>query len=215
MTWDQVRSLHRKGFEIGAHTRTHVDLGSRRPSRGRRGDSRRAARAGAPAWTRRSTSFAYPYGRRANLTDAEPGAGQGRRDSAAAASCFGGINARGTDPFHLRRVPISGWYASPHQFGFEVAFGRTLRRGRSRPDTASVEAMCCATSEATGYHAGGIAGHLRPHAVRHPHAGPGGIRNLDADHLHDRIHQPAGAGRADGLRALPRPARRRTRHARR
>jgi peptidoglycan/xylan/chitin deacetylase (PgdA/CDA1 family) len=27
MTWDQVRSLHRRGFEIGAHTQHHVDLG--------------------------------------------------------------------------------------------------------------------------------------------------------------------------------------------
>ena len=27
MTWDQVRSLRRRGFDIGAHTRTHVDLG--------------------------------------------------------------------------------------------------------------------------------------------------------------------------------------------
>src|SRR5207253_2154562 len=25
MTWDEVRTLHRKGFDIGAHTRTHVD----------------------------------------------------------------------------------------------------------------------------------------------------------------------------------------------
>jgi peptidoglycan/xylan/chitin deacetylase (PgdA/CDA1 family) len=27
MTWDHVRSLHRRGFEIGAHTQTHADLG--------------------------------------------------------------------------------------------------------------------------------------------------------------------------------------------
>src|SRR5437867_7058827 len=27
MTWDQVRGLHRKGFDVGAHTQTHVDLG--------------------------------------------------------------------------------------------------------------------------------------------------------------------------------------------
>ena len=28
MTWAEVRSLHRRGFEIGVHTRTHVDLGT-------------------------------------------------------------------------------------------------------------------------------------------------------------------------------------------
>src|SRR5258706_16456757 len=27
MTWDQVRALRRRGFDIGAHTRTHADLG--------------------------------------------------------------------------------------------------------------------------------------------------------------------------------------------
>jgi len=27
MTWANVRHLHERGFDIGAHTRTHVDLG--------------------------------------------------------------------------------------------------------------------------------------------------------------------------------------------
>ena len=124
MTWDQVRTLHRKGFEIGAHTRTHVDLGVVAPVkaeeeiRGARRDlERRLGKA--------VTSFAYPFGRRANLTDAAR-----KLVQAAGFQCccsgYGGTNARGTSPFHLRRVPISGFYASPHQFGFDVAFRRTL-----------------------------------------------------------------------------------------
>src|SRR6266508_6003751 len=28
MSWDQLRELHRRGFAIGAHTRTHADLGT-------------------------------------------------------------------------------------------------------------------------------------------------------------------------------------------
>jgi peptidoglycan/xylan/chitin deacetylase (PgdA/CDA1 family) len=124
MTWDQVRTLHRKGFEIGAHTRTHVDLGvvgrveAEEEIHGARQDLER--RLGTAV-----TSFAYPFGRRANLTDAN-------RELVKAAgfqcccSGYGGANARGTNPFHLRRVPISGFYASPHQFGFDVAFRRTL-----------------------------------------------------------------------------------------
>ncbi len=37
MTWEQVRALQHRGFDIGAHTRTHVDLGaSAWPKRGRR-----------------------------------------------------------------------------------------------------------------------------------------------------------------------------------
>ena len=124
MTWDDARALHVRGFEIGVHTRTHVDLG--KVSGGTARDEILGARLelerqlGAPA-----TSFAYPYGGRDHCTESN-------RQLVKAAgfrcccSAFGGSNRRGTDPFHLRRVPISGWYASPHQFGFDVAFGRTV-----------------------------------------------------------------------------------------
>jgi len=37
-------------------------------------------------------------------------------------SCYGGLTTTGTDPFRLLRVPITPWYASPHQFGLELAF---------------------------------------------------------------------------------------------
>jgi hypothetical protein len=40
------------------------------------------------------------------------------------ASCHGGLVEAGTDPFRLPRVPVNGWFASPGQFGFEVALGR-------------------------------------------------------------------------------------------
>jgi peptidoglycan/xylan/chitin deacetylase (PgdA/CDA1 family) len=145
MTWDQVRSLHRRGFEIGAHTQTHVDLGSittaeaRREVQGARHDLER--RLGAAV-----TSFAYPYGRRENLTDAN-------REVVRAAgfrcccSGYGGTNPHGTDPFRLQRVPISGFDLWPHQFGFDVALGRTLLDA-GEPVTA--RPRCCVTSEVTG-----------------------------------------------------------------
>jgi peptidoglycan/xylan/chitin deacetylase (PgdA/CDA1 family) len=124
MTWDQVQSLHQRGFEIGAHTQTHVDLGliqgdeARREILGARQELER--RLGAPV-----TSFAYPYGRRGNLTEAN-------REIVRAAgftcccSGYGGTNPGGTDPLHLQRVPISGFDVWPHQFGFDVALGRTI-----------------------------------------------------------------------------------------
>jgi len=124
MTWDQVRSLHRKGFDVGAHTRTHADLGKVSEVKateeilGARLDLQ--ARLAAPV-----ELFAYPYGGRNHLADAN-------RDLVKAAgfrcccSCFGGINSTGTDPFHLGRVPISPWYASPQQFGLEVALGMSV-----------------------------------------------------------------------------------------
>jgi peptidoglycan/xylan/chitin deacetylase (PgdA/CDA1 family) len=123
MTWDQVRTLRRKGFDIGAHTRTHLDLGQideagawDEIAGGRRELEQRLE---API-----DLFAFPYGRRDNF--AEPW-----RDLVKAAgyrcccSCHGGITTTGSDPFHLARVPISPWYGSAHPFGFEVAFGRT------------------------------------------------------------------------------------------
>jgi peptidoglycan/xylan/chitin deacetylase (PgdA/CDA1 family) len=124
MTWDHVRSLQRRGFEIGAHTRTHVDLG--RVGAPEAQDEILGGRLelenqiGAPV-----ESFAYPYGKPDNLTDAN-------RDRVRAAgfrcccSGFGGINRPSTDPFRLRRVPISNFYASPHQFAFDVALGRSV-----------------------------------------------------------------------------------------
>ena len=70
MSWEQVRELPRRGFDVGAHTRTHVDLGKvvRR--------SRRTTSFLAPGstWSRQLAApvelFAYPYGGRNNLTEA-------------------------------------------------------------------------------------------------------------------------------------------------
>lgn len=124
MTWDQVRTLRRKGFDVGAHTRTHADLGrisgseAQREIAGARDDLQREI--GVPG-----ELFAYPYGGANHLTEAN-------RDLVQAAgfrcccSGLGGINPTGGSPFHLQRVPISPWFESPQQFGFEVALGRTV-----------------------------------------------------------------------------------------
>lgn len=124
MSWDHVRSLHRRGFEIGAHTRTHVDLGLVGASEaceeivGARRELERQLNAPVEL-------FAYPYGQRQNLADSS-------RELVRVAgfrcccSCFGGVNGGGTDPFHLARVPITPRLSSPHQFGLEVALGRSV-----------------------------------------------------------------------------------------
>jgi hypothetical protein len=69
--------------------------------------------------------FAYPYGRLDNLADANR---EVVRDAGfrCCCSCFGGVLVRGTDPFHLVRVPISPRYESPDQFGLDVALGRSI-----------------------------------------------------------------------------------------
>jgi peptidoglycan/xylan/chitin deacetylase (PgdA/CDA1 family) len=123
MTWDDVRSLHRKGFDIGAHTQTHVDLGqvsaivAEKEIFGSRLELETQLGASVQ-------SFAYPYGRRNNLTDANRALVKAARFRCCC-SGFGGLNFPGTDPFQLRRVPISPWFISPHQFGFELALRRT------------------------------------------------------------------------------------------
>ena len=64
MTWDQVRTLHRPGFDIGAHTRTHADLGPRStaPPRAKRFSARGTSSSGSSAAP--VDLFAYPYGGR-------------------------------------------------------------------------------------------------------------------------------------------------------
>jgi peptidoglycan/xylan/chitin deacetylase (PgdA/CDA1 family) len=125
MTWDQVRSLHQRGFEFGAHTRTHVDLGS--VTEGEANEEILGARRELEQHLAAPVElFAYPYGKHVNLADANRHLvrGAGFR---CCCSCFGGLIGPGTDPFHLRRVPISSRYPSPLQFGFEVALGRSVQ----------------------------------------------------------------------------------------
>jgi peptidoglycan/xylan/chitin deacetylase (PgdA/CDA1 family) len=118
MTWDQVRSLRRRGFDIGAHTRTHADLGRIGGASAHDeilgGRFELEVKIGEPV-----DLFAYPYGGHHNLADAN-------RDLVRAAgfrcccSCYGGVTGAGADPFRLPRVPVSSWYRSPHEFGFEL-----------------------------------------------------------------------------------------------
>jgi peptidoglycan/xylan/chitin deacetylase (PgdA/CDA1 family) len=124
MTWDQVRSLSQRGFEIGGHTRTHVDLGqvpvevARREIFGAREVlERRLGRA--------VETFAYPFGGRRHINEANRALVQAAGFNCCC-SCYGGINAAGTDLFDLHRVPISPFHATPQQFGFDVSLGRSL-----------------------------------------------------------------------------------------
>jgi len=126
MTWNQVQSLRRRGFDIGAHTQSHVDLGAtaaadaRSEIFGSRADVERAL--GEPAG-----AFAFPYGRRANISDAYR---QLVREAGFTCCCsaYGGVNRRGGDPFTLMRVPINALSPSLSDLGFDIAFGRTLHR---------------------------------------------------------------------------------------
>ncbi len=123
MTWDQVQRLHRDGFEIGAHTRTHADLGSMS------GDKAWEEIHGSRVELEEKLSapvdlFAYPYGGEDQVT-------QENRELVKAAgfrcccSCFGGIIDKRPDPFFLRRMAVSSLHISPYHLGFDIVARRT------------------------------------------------------------------------------------------
>jgi peptidoglycan/xylan/chitin deacetylase (PgdA/CDA1 family) len=99
----ELRSLADAGIEIGAHTRTHRDLGICRDAEVLRDET-----AGAKADLERALGrpvryFAFPFGLRANLSRAAFAAAH-RAGYAAVCSAYGGYNFPGDDPFHLQRV---------------------------------------------------------------------------------------------------------------
>jgi hypothetical protein len=122
MTWDQVRALRDAGHEIGSHTETHVDLGTVGCDEARReiqgANERLKKELGLSLGL-----FAYPFGRKRNMSEQNQSLPKelGLRCSL---SAHGGLVHRGDDPFRLTRVNISGWFASPYQFGFELIAGR-------------------------------------------------------------------------------------------
>ncbi len=102
-TPQQIRELALAGIEIGAHTRTHADLG-RTADPDRLIDELVGARheleelTGAPA-----RYFAFPFGQHANLSAV---AFQFARSAGYEGVCsaYGGYNFPGDDPFHLQRI---------------------------------------------------------------------------------------------------------------
>lgn len=122
MSWDEVAELVRMGFEIGAHTRTHADLGELS------GEAARAEIRGSKLdlETRLKTPvslFAYPYGREENLCEENRDEVR-RSEFRCCASCHGGLVRTGDDPFRMNRLPISNWFSSPAQLAFEVGLKR-------------------------------------------------------------------------------------------
>lgn len=123
MSWDQLRDLRDQGFELGAHTMNHVDLGVVAGAEAIReiaGSKERLERELGSA----VLFFTYPYGRAHQITEAN-------RDLVRLAgfrcclSAYGGSVPRGASPFHIQRTAISPWHISPYQFGFEAMLSKT------------------------------------------------------------------------------------------
>jgi peptidoglycan/xylan/chitin deacetylase (PgdA/CDA1 family) len=124
MSWSDVRSLHQRGFDIGGHTRSHVDLGV--VGEDTAGMEILGARLDLEIQLDATVDmFAYPYGRQNNVTERSRTLVR-HAGFRCCCSCFGGTVGAGTDPFHLARIPISSHQRSPYQFGFELALGRSV-----------------------------------------------------------------------------------------
>lgn len=118
MSWDEVRSLRRDGFELGSHTRNHIDLGIVSGDEAREeilGGARRLAEETGET----ARMFSYPYGRIHQLSDENRDLVR-RSGFICCPSAYGGNVRRGDDPFKICRTPIAGWQISAYQFGFEA-----------------------------------------------------------------------------------------------
>jgi peptidoglycan/xylan/chitin deacetylase (PgdA/CDA1 family) len=115
-----VRELRKRGFEIGSHTMNHVDLGKIVGTEAEaeiRGSKQRLVSELGDS----SELFSYPYGRIDQLTEDNREA-VARAGYRCCISAYGGAVDAKTDPFRVKRTPISPWYQSPYHFGFEALF---------------------------------------------------------------------------------------------
>lgn len=118
MNWDHLRSLVSRGFEIGNHTHTHVNIGSSdlKNVRAELETSQEMFRRELKAPAR---LFAYPFGGPDDIS--EPSRELVRElGFECCASCFGGVNPPKPDPYHIKRIGIAEWFDIPDQFGFEL-----------------------------------------------------------------------------------------------
>lgn len=122
MNWDQVRGLRDLGFDIGAHTHSHINMGRE----SQQVISKELALCQETLERElgfRPRLFAYPFGGRSNISPLALSLVKAAGYECCLAA-YGGVNPRVSDPFSINRIGIAEWFASPHQFGFEVIAGR-------------------------------------------------------------------------------------------
>ncbi|HXT58353.1 MAG TPA: polysaccharide deacetylase family protein [Pirellulales bacterium] len=102
-TLEQLREMSSGGIEIGAHTRTHADLGKVTDPERVYDEIVVAGQELQAAIGRPVRYFAFPYGLHANL---HPRAFRIAREAGYAGVCsaYGGYNFPGDDAFHLQRI---------------------------------------------------------------------------------------------------------------
>ncbi len=103
-TPQQIRELSDAGIDIGAHTRTHADLGSIATLEQLRDELLNSQRDLEQLVGREVRFFAFPYGQHANLSAAAFELARGTY--AGVCSAYGGYNFPGEDAFHIQRIAV-------------------------------------------------------------------------------------------------------------
>ncbi len=103
-TSKQIRELADQGIDIGAHTRTHADLGRVTDARVLRDELLVPQQELQEVTGRPVRYFAFPYGQHENLSPAA--FDYARQIYDGACSAYGGYNFPGDDPFHLQRIAV-------------------------------------------------------------------------------------------------------------
>lgn len=120
MSRDQVRALHDAGYDIGAHTRTHCDLGLVSESVGL--DEIRGSAEDIREWTGRyPRHFAIPYGRSFESIALISDRVRNELGFDTVTLCRGGVMNPDTNVHAWERIPISpNDYLSPYGWYFDV-----------------------------------------------------------------------------------------------
>lgn len=127
MNWDEVRGLAEQGFEIGAHSTSHQDMG---------GISCEAFEADLIAargtmlqhLNRAPVGFAYPFGSPRHVNSHAPQVLQ-RQGFEYCVLADGGLIGGHSDPMALPRIPINALeYADAYVLGFEILYATLLGR---------------------------------------------------------------------------------------
>jgi peptidoglycan/xylan/chitin deacetylase (PgdA/CDA1 family) len=123
MSWEHVRDLSARGFHIGGHTETHIDMG-RADLPAIRAELTRSKQQVEGELGKDVNLFAYPFGGLDNITEASR---QLVRETGfrCCMGCYSGSNPATPDPYYLKRIPISTWFSSPHQLGGELFLERS------------------------------------------------------------------------------------------
>jgi peptidoglycan/xylan/chitin deacetylase (PgdA/CDA1 family) len=102
-TISELRAMAQAGIEIGAHTRTHCDLGQIHDPRRLRDEIVDAAHDLEDAVQSPIRFFAFPYGQHENLNQEAFHLAR-RAGYQGVCSAYGGYNYPGDDEFHLQRI---------------------------------------------------------------------------------------------------------------